>query len=318
MTPTILLIGSGNIGRRHLQALQATERPLRIIIVEPSEQARAASQSIIPTGVSSVDVALQANFTSIPPQCDLAIIATTALHRRAALETMLNSTTPSTVLLEKVLFTTRRDIDEVQAKFSADGIPAFVNCGRRGWPGYENLRRTLASRRGVSIEVTGSQWGLCSNSVHLLDLVDYALGDDILSLSEEMLEAEPDTAKRDGCVELYGTLAGKLAGGGSLSLTCLREPGTPVTVKFVHGREQWEVAEAAGIQTYRHDKTEQTVPFETRFVSTMPYLYTEILDGKPSRLTPYKVSAIHHKLFIDAIRRRLNLSLFEDVPCPIS
>ena len=58
--------------------------------------------------------------------------------------------------------------------------------------------------------------------------------------------------------------------------------------------------------------------FETLFVSGMPHLYTEILDGKGCRLTPYEQSAAQHALFLDAFRRRLDLSNSEDVPCPIS
>ena len=45
MKPQIILIGAGNIGSRHLQALALLDRPAQVYVVEPSEEARVLSKS---------------------------------------------------------------------------------------------------------------------------------------------------------------------------------------------------------------------------------------------------------------------------------
>lgn len=317
MNPTILIVGCGNIGRRHIEALAAAARPVRVIGIEPGEGARAQAEELITPFANGSKVL--ADMDGVPETVDLAIIATSAAHRRSAFEAMLSRCTPNAVIFEKVLFTTRADLDAVGKLLTARAIPAFVNCGRRGFPAYDRLRGLLSTQRGLSMEVKGAGWNLGSNAIHFIDLAEHVLGDRTIALDETGLDPKPEPARIAGCVDLFGTLRGTLAGGGTIAISQDRAPGSPVSVTFFGGGESWCIEESAKRLTHRNAAGEERVEaFETLFVSGMPYLYTDILDGKGCRLTPYEQSAAQHALFLDAFRRRLGLSTAEDVPCPIS
>jgi len=315
--PTILVVGCGNIGRRHIEALAAAGRPMRVIGIEPGEGARAQAAALVAPFTNGSTVL--ADMDGVPDVADLAIIATSAAHRRSAFEALLSRCTPKAVIFEKVLFTTRADLDAVGQMLAARAIPAFVNCGRRGFPAYDRLRDQLAGRRGLSMEVTGAGWNLGSNAIHFIDLAEHVLGDRTVALDETGLDPKPEPARIAGCVDLFGTLRGKLAGGGTIAITQERAPGEPVSITFFGDGESWRVEEGAKRLVHRNAAGEENVQvFEPLFVSGMPHLYTEILDGKGCRLTPYEQSAAQHALFLDAFRRHLDLSNSEDVPCPIS
>ncbi|WP_042775583.1 Gfo/Idh/MocA family oxidoreductase [Sinorhizobium fredii] len=319
MKHTILLAGSGNIGRRHLQALSALNRRLDLIVIEPGSSAREASAALLAPFSDHITLRAQDDWADLPPSVDLAIVATSAAPRRKVLESLLSATRPNFVLLEKVLFTTRRDLDECEDMLSGLGIPAAINCGRRGFHDYDRLRDELGTRRGLSMNVVGSDWNICSNGIHFLDLATHLFAEMPVSVSEAELEPEPVPSRHVGCVEFFGSLVAQMSGGGTIKLTSLRSPGVPLAIEVTHHNEKWTVEEAKGRVTYEVDGEEQySRPFEAMMVSRMEHLYTEILDNRQSRLPSYQTSAAHHRLFIDAIRRRLGMQISEDMPCPIS
>ncbi|URK88865.1 Gfo/Idh/MocA family oxidoreductase [Rhizobium sp. RCAM05350] len=100
-----MVVGCGNIGRRHIEALAAAGVPMRVIGIEPGAGARAQAETLVAVFANGSTVL--ADMDHVPDTVDLVIIATSAAHRRAAFETMLSRCTPKAVILEKVLFTTR-------------------------------------------------------------------------------------------------------------------------------------------------------------------------------------------------------------------
>ncbi|MDX0833435.1 hypothetical protein GOD82_26615 [Sinorhizobium medicae] len=319
MKHTILLAGSGNIGRRHLQALSGLNRRLNLIIIEPEDSARQASAALLAPFAGQIAFRLQSDSADLPTSVDLAIIATSAGPRRKVFESLISATHPNFILFEKILFTTRRDLDECEEILSKLEIPAAVNCGRRGFHDYDRLRDELGSRRGLSMNVFGSDWNICSNGIHFLDLATHLFADMPLSVSEAELEPHPVPSRHPGCIEFFGSLVAQMAGGGAVTLTSLRSPGVPFAIEITHQKEKWTIEEAKGRLTYEIGGQEQySRPFEAMMVSRMGHLYIEILDSRQSRLPSYRTSAIHHRLFVDAIRRRLGMHLSEDMPCPIS
>lgn len=318
MEKTILIAGCGNIGLRHLQALLRAKPPLRIIVVEPNDATREKAAAALGDIPPQITVDFRSAWTDMPETVDLAIIATPAQPRRKVLETVLGITRPRYLMLEKIVFVTQRDFDAVQAQLAELGIPAVVNCGRRGFAGYDRLREALAGRQGISMQVSGSNWGMGSNTVHFLDLASNLLGELPSALSTDKLSA-PEPARHPGCVEFTGTLEGTLPSGGKLTITSLTEAGQPITITLIHGDERWLVEEGANrITHYAADGATTEQELGTRFVSQMEYLYDEILHESRSRLPSLALSAQQHRLVLDAFRAHLNLSITEDAPCPIS
>src|SRR3989344_1898284 len=86
----IMIIGAGNIGSRHLQALARVPQPLAITVIDPSPESLKIAQKRfeeIPQAAPH-HIQYQAAIPEAAGAIDIAIIATTSSHRRAALESL--------------------------------------------------------------------------------------------------------------------------------------------------------------------------------------------------------------------------------------
>ncbi|MEE4016074.1 Gfo/Idh/MocA family oxidoreductase [Roseibium sp. FZY0029] len=317
----IALIGCGNIGRRHLQALALSEQDANIVIVEPNPQARDAAQEVLPIN-SPAHVTFTDTLAGMNPALsgplDLAIIATAADVRKLVVTDLIRHAAPNTLLLEKVLLTSVKDLKDVGKLLGEHKITTHVNCGRRGFPGYNTLRQALQNRHGFQMEVTGRGWGLCSNAVHFMDLAEYLFSARITALSGHQLDEGFFSAKRKDCIEVSGKLLGTLTNGGKLTIEC--QPGSfePLVIKVSCGDEKWSIDEAKRMIVHTSEAQGQKIePFEAYNVSEMSHLYVDLLKGR-SLLPTYAQSADQHIFLINTLKQHLRISDNESVSCPIS
>ena len=207
----VLIIGGGQIGSRHLQALALKAEGLCISVVDPSKdqlilaeerfhQVKRDKQTKRPLFLRSI--------SEVKGVVDLCIYATTAQHRLQVLkESLLSQVEIKNILFEKVLFQSEQQLDEAKFLIKENKIKAWVNCGRRMQPIYKRLK-SLLSDEPVSLETTGSNWGLASNAIHFIDLWFYLTGEKSYKLETEKLIPRIYTSKRDGFKEIGGTLIG--------------------------------------------------------------------------------------------------------------
>lgn len=313
----VLLIGCGNIGLRHLQAVTSLQQSLDITVIEPNTDNRTKAQAGLGELPPHIAVHFSPDWQEAPKEVDLAIIATPARPRRQVVETLLERTTPKWLFLEKVVFVTHRDFDEMIEILEKRGIHTAVNYGRRGYAGYDALRKQLAGKENLSLSVTGSNWNLASNSIHYIDLAVNLFDGLPVTLNGDALT--PEDSKHGGYVEFTGTLTGQCRNGGNISLTSLPEAGHPLTVEIANNQERWVIEETHRRITHsRGEDVISTEAFETPFVSQMGYLYDEMLFENKSRMPTLALAAQEHRPLIDAFRARLGQSQEEDTPCPIT
>lgn len=308
-----LLIGCGNIGFRHLQALCACDMAadLDLTIVEPNTD----HHDRITQELKRTPVGRSRLLTTLPAprgRFDLAVIATNADVRRRVFEDLARQHDFAAIIFEKILFQSRADLDAVATQL--DGIAAHVNCGRRGFPGYQALRHRLAGSGPVDYTVTGMQYALASNAIHFLDIAACVNGSPLISLDTSGLDTETTASKRAGYVEVYGTLTGKLANGATVSLTCVRGETLAIDVHLRGAGVDITVDEFANQMVFNGVRE----PFETRHVSGMPFLYETLLQGQGCLLPTYAESAAQHRLLISALNAHLHLPDQPDTVCPIS
>ncbi|MBU2868070.1 hypothetical protein [Pacificibacter marinus] len=313
----ILLIGCGNIGFRHLQALCASQLAgqIGLTIIEPNT----AHHSRITAELGRTPVQLSEVLTALPQQADhfdLAIIATNADVRRRVFDGLVSKHTFAAIIFEKVLFQRIEDLDAVEAQLQ--GIAAHVNCGRRGFAGYQMLRDTLSFDTPVDYTVVGTQYALASNAIHFLDIAACINQSPLISLDASGLDQSGGDSKRAGYIEIYGTLKGTLENGATVSLTCTPADALLLDISIAGAALTGKIDEAAGTVTVTRGDVTQTLAFETRHVSGMPYLYETLLNGEGCLLPTYAESAAQHRLLLSAINTHLNLPDQSDTLCPIS
>jgi predicted dehydrogenase len=310
---SVLLCGCGNIGFRHLQALSSMDFDVDLVVVEPDT---GQHDRIREQFAASGRAGARALLTDIPDgrhRFDLAVIATTASVRRSVIDAVLAAHEVPVMILEKVLFQTITDLEEVGALLEAEQVVAFVNCGRRAFEGYRSLRNSLSGR--VDIVVRGSALGLASNAVHFLDLAEFLNGAQITDVDPRGLETGYREGRRPGHVEVFGTLSARLDNGARLEVTSLDTDPMSIAVHLSTSSSDIVVDELA--RTIRIDGSGPE-PFRAQHVSEGSAVYADAILQGECALTPYADSARQHRHFIRALREHIGLSNARDEPCPVS
>lgn len=323
----VLLVGSGNIGRRHLQAMMVIpgDQKIEFEVVEPDQKARLLTQNVVNDAYDEPERSARArnvtvleNLNHASSRFDLAVIATNSRPRRAVFEELENKHVVESYIFEKVLFTNSVDLKEVGDRLAKSAKPAFVNCARRLFLSYQSLKQELDGKSEIVMEVRGSKYGLASNGIHFIDLFTYLTGNNLMSVSNADLEDGAYESRRSGYQEVFGTLECTFDGNCKLRLHCNREGDDPVLIRINSPDKDYEIRENEQIMTAIMPTSRDETSFKIPYISNIPNAYMDLLHGQWCDLTPYSLSAQHHMHYINAIRDHLGLSIEEDEPCPIS
>lgn len=298
--------------------------PMHVDVVDPFPASLEQARAIVEGEAASAgnkSVTYHADIDGIAPSIDFAVIATGADIRRRVFEQLVGARKVGAVLLEKFLCQTRADIDAIEALLERHGIPAWVNCGRRGWDSYHALAKRTAGQPGTVMRVSGSNYMLASNAIHFIDLFALLCGAPLASVDTSDLDRKLAANRRAGYIELTGTLRCTYADGSRLELVSFADGQMPILIEIVSPKQrflirEWEgqLIDAVGAK----GGAWETAPFQGLHVSQMPYLYDEIMTEGRSRLTPFAESAAFHRLLLDAFRSFIGLDNAKDEPCPIT
>ncbi|MCC2636666.1 MAG: oxidoreductase-like [Moraxellaceae bacterium] len=301
----LLLIGAGQLGSRHLQALaQFQASDVAITVVDPSPAALALARERLAQVTASPQVrdiryCLDLDEAAIPA-VDFCVIATSANCRLSVLRDLLGRSAVRYLLLEKVLFQSVAQLDEASALLAAFPTRTWVNCPRRMFPGYQHLRELLSSEGGVSLHVAGNNWGMACNAIHFIDLWAFVGGGTDYVLDTSGLQAVL-ASKRQGYQEVTGRLAGR-AGNSRFELAvCVDEAPARVRVHLESANYAIDVDEAAGECriTYKADGRVETIPFPVSYQSQLTHLVAQsVLAGEMPALATYAESSALHRPFL--------------------
>lgn len=311
----IAVIGAGNIGTRHLQAITKCREDIRIYAVEPVPAAVEKSREMIKNteGKHIQDVTYCASIDELPEQIAAAIVATGSMARRAVTEQLLAHADVSYLILEKVLFPRVADYSAVGELLRARGVKAWVNTVRRSWPAFRALKERFDWSGPISLSVEGTMWGLGCNTIHFLDLL-YWLGGckgevsfDISGLDDGVI-----SSKRSGYIEFTGELRASV---GDDRLTCISHraetivPGFVIDIQSPQAACRIEETPSDAIITITETASGRTwsEPFEVSFQSSLTNgVISDLLNTGDCALAPYEESARLHVPMIEAFLQKLD------------
>lgn len=310
----LAIIGAGQLGSRHLQALAALDRTHHIFVVEPADACveRAKSRWGEVATATSPEVSWLRGIAELPPTLDVVIVATAADVRRAAIEELLARAKVRHLVLEKVLFQSVADYAPMARDIAVATATAWVNCPRRLWHFYTSLRARLAGE--VRLSVTGSRWGLGSSALHFLDLFAFLAGGDELAV--DALHVTQISSFRAGFIELVGELAGHSAQG-SFAIASMATGEVPVLLEIAcpqlraivrEGEAKASVAAPSDGWTWREEVLEM-LP-QSRLTNRIA---ADLLATGTCGLTPLAASVRHHLAFLEPLARALGVER-----CPIT
>lgn len=245
----IVLIGAGELGSRHLQSLINLGDKVRITVLEPNQSsidtAKLRSDEVSSKLLSPSEVSFVNNVKDLPQSIDLVIIATSAAPRLHIIESLLKHAEVQYLVLEKVLFQSVVDYQKARALLEQAGTKTWVNCPRRMFTGYGQLKLLLNKHAPIKMIVTGGNWGLACNAIHFIDIFAFLTADTVISVSSDMLEKQIYPSKRSGYIEVFGTLNIKFKSGHFLVLKCVEESG-PIEIEIVDIENHFSINESNG------------------------------------------------------------------------
>lgn len=209
----MVVIGAGQLGSRHLQALAKANFQTRIEVVDPNttslEVARKRFEEI-PSNPKLSGISFHSSLSELSSQIDLAIIATNADIRADVIRTLLKHCNVKNLVLEKVLFQRPEEYAETQEILEVKNVNTWVNHPRRMFPYYAKLKEMLAGSKQVSYQVQGGDWGLACNGLHFIDHLAFLTECEDLAISADRLNPSIIPSRRHGYLEVNGVLAGKV------------------------------------------------------------------------------------------------------------
>jgi len=314
----VYLVGAGQIGSRHLQALKKVTVPLDITLIDPSS----ASLKIAKERYGEISVGKNLHtinyLQEIPKnqKIDLAIIATTSNIRAEVVKNLLKSNRVKYFLLEKLLFNKKKDYHAVEKLFSNLKIKAWVNCPLRLRPLYKKIKEDFSGSRDISFRLTGHRWGLATNTIHCLDFLAHLLGKANFKINTAFLDKKTVPSKRAGFLELNGTLyadfdlSPKYRVGGEF--TSYSSGNIPRVVEIFSEKQRYifpdqEKDGEAWVSRVENNWEWEKVSFYIPLISeTTTWVVEDILKNGTCHLTSYKESAKIHLAFLEPLRKFLN------------
>jgi hypothetical protein len=275
----IAIIGAGQLGSRHLQGLTKANIDMSIYVVDLSPDALSIAHDRykeMPSNQKIRNIDFFANMDLLPPKIDLAIISTNSKMRaEVTAQLVTKPRNVKNIIFEKFLFPAVNDYFAVGELLKSNKISSWVNCPRRLQPFYKELRTLLQETTQATMEVSGTNWGLCCNAIHFIDLFDYLFNKNQFLLNTSGLNRKILASKRSGYIEFTGTLEGNYDANYRFVLISKKIDGCGIDyIKITTNKFSIDIDETAKkvsvLDTDSKNKLDQTIE----------YLYQSQLTGQ--------------------------------------
>jgi len=217
----IAIIGAGQLGSRHLQALAHCEFPVELFAVDPDVTSLKVAQERfkqMPNSENVNSIEFLESIQQLPESLDLCVLSTSSDIRLELLDELVNHTQVKYVIFEKVIFQSPSEFIEAKQIILENGVSAWANFNKRMFPVYKEIKDHLDGSN-IHFEINGSNWGLACNSIHFIDLLAMYTGDLQYDLDFSNLDSDLHHSKRGGFIEFTGTIKGKFSSGHTFSFS---------------------------------------------------------------------------------------------------
>lgn len=241
---SILLIGAGQLGSRHLQALKSLKTACEIFVVDPSNESLATAKDRYDERAGEVvhDLVFCNTISEInKSDIDFSILSTNSKSRYHAYITAISKFRIKHIIFEKVLFQNLAHLELVKDSLAENNITAWVNCPLRISPFYKYIEsKYIVKDKPIEFNYSGGEWvGLGCNSIHYLDVLAFLAGDELEAVVTTRLDKFISKSKREGFIEFTGTLKGLFSRGSCLNFSSIR--GSDAGSKIIIRQEKLEI-----------------------------------------------------------------------------
>lgn len=317
----LLIVGAGQLGSRHLQGAIGADTDLRILVVDPSYSSlkiakKRAEDQVVPGRNVYIEYS-----TELPAgeSFDICIIATSADVRAEVTRQLLSTNHFRHIVFEKVLFQKLEDYSDVKSLLKRKDVSGWVNCPRRYFPTYQEIKTSLDPQIPVNLKVTGTGWGMACNSIHFIDLFSFLTDDSQIMKTGSNLSAAVIESKRAGFYEVNGSIQYQMDSN-TLFIQCDNGPHVNLSVIIENGNIRYRIEETQAAVFITVNQRESKRPFKSILQSNLTGpLISDLLEKNQCHLTPFSQSCELHIPFIETILTHFSRMQGKEVNvCPIT
>lgn len=306
----VFIIGAGQLGSRHLQALKFVQSPLSVVVIDPSadslQTAKERYDSLQASNGQDHEVSYSQTIPSTGVDVAIAIVATNSNVRRKVIEELIAGNNIEYLILEKLLFQRKEDFADIEMLLAEHKVRAWVNCSMRTMPFYANLKEIVGGG-SIDVTVTGSQYGLVTNAIHYLDYIAYLTSCNDFTLRTDQLLPTVIESKRPGFSELNGALYATFADGSSGHLRCFPSGNAPIQIAIFGehfrciSRENEKRAWVARSESnWAWQDIEADVPYQSAMTTKV---VESLIASGTCLLAPYQYSIKTHLILLEALQK---------------
>lgn len=314
------IIGVGVLGKRHFESLAKSQLSMKIYCIDPNQK---ALDEITKGGLyEKKKIIVGVDVSVLPTKLDVVIIATSSGVRRFMFDSLLEQSCVENIVFEKVLFQRVEDYYYVAECLKKNNIKAWVNCVRREWNSYHELKKELDACNQIEVHISGSQWGLGCNLIHMVDLIGFLAENDNCKIDRMNLLPEVVNSKRVGYKEVFGSVVGTCGKCNMFTISCYPDGEMPLFIEIACGKVRYIVKEEQKkLEVIKYDSE---IECQERFFSTYYQsqltqgVIESILKNGECRLTEYASSMKLHLACIEPLIKFFEEQGMEEGLCPIT
>lgn len=320
MRYSLIIIGTGNLGKKHLTSILNSDLELDIHCFDINTTA--LNDFEWNNKYNNKRLKQISSFEELPEIVDFALFAMVSKGRREMFDLLTKKRTIKNILFEKVLFQRIDDYEHVGNRLRELNINAWVNCARRQMDSYQSLKERLKSAKEMRISISGGEWGLACNAIHEIDLIEFLSEANSTFVNKLDLLPLIVESKRPGFKEVYGTISGISGRCTNFSINCMKDNNVPDILTIFTDIGQFIIYEGkrkmiSMAKENGYELKEET--FDIPYQSQMTQLVLEdILLRGTSRLVEYDESARLHLQFMKPLMKFFHENGLGDAVCPIT
>lgn len=227
MAKKILLVGCGELGSRHLQAIAALEDVSDIYVVDPSENALELGRKRLKesqTSHANLRIHWKTQLDADMFGCDLCIVATLAKGRCELILNLADSFGCRSFLVEKIVTQSAEDYERLLSEVEKRQLFVWVNCKTRAYQIHRYIKSKLKSGEPFILSHTSSNIGLATNGIHPVDLfVFFDEPGKLIHIASRIDPILHPSKRGKDFYDLSGSLYGSSDKGSSFSVSYLNE-----------------------------------------------------------------------------------------------
>lgn len=239
----VLIVGCGELGSRHLQAVASLPQVGEIEVIDPRPEALARGRerlAEVPDRQPSTICRWLSSIEEASKGGDLCIVATQADVRCEVVRQVAGSFGYASFLLEKMVAQSVRDYEELMRLAEARSLGVWVNCKQRAEPLHRAIKGKVNPSEQITMSVVGGNHGLATSGIHSADLFVFLDRASHIYSSGSKIDQVLHPSKRGAQVfDLSGTLHGFSEKGSRFALSFMATSKSPDHVSIVTPRYRW-------------------------------------------------------------------------------